>query len=279
MKTITRHEALLLARQALRDCSDSVDVDAQCLVLKACQTNKTALFTYPEQTLNEQQHSQLQEMIERRQKGEPIAYIIGHQEFWSMDFFVTPDVLIPRPATEAIIEFVLNLFQEQSAAFYVADLGMGSGAIACAVAKERPQWKIHATDISKAAITIAEKNITQHQLKNIACFHGSWCEALPRRDYGLIISNPPYICDNDQHLQALKFEPKAALTSGKDGLDDIRIIIQQAPSYLRENGVLIIEHGFDQQEAVLDLLNKAGFKSITGYDDLAKQPRFVSANL
>jgi len=258
------------------DISDTAHLDAECLIMHITNTSRAGLFSHPETVLTKQQENKLEVLAARRSKGEPIAYLTGYKEFWDLNLKVSSDVLIPRPETECLIEWILTHFSNQHA-LKVADLGVGSGAIALALAKERPNWKIHATDISKSALKIAEENAKAHKINNVSFFKGQWCEALPENDYDIIVSNPPYIPNNDAHLENLQFEPQTALAAGSDGLDAIKIIVHQAKDYLKKSGVLIFEHGYDQRDSVLTLLNKAGYKKTENHTDLAGQPRFSLA--
>ena len=232
--------------------------------LKACETDILAAAM----------QLQFEILVKRRQQGEPIAYIVGHREFWTLDLHITPQVLIPRPETELLIELTLELmsiFPQRR----VADLGCGSGAIACALASEKPQWEIVATDISHAALAIASVNARQHQLKNIEFCQGSWCEALALPRFNVIISNPPYICEHDPHLSQgdLRYEPHGALVSGKEGLDAIRCIAMQAQEWLEPGGLLLLEHGFDQSVDIRKILQALRYININSHKDLAGHER------
>lgn len=267
-------ELIPLITHELTGYSDTAHLDAELLVMQCIQQSREYLLTYPEKTLTQEQWQKLQELVSRRKNGEPMAYILGRKEFWSLKLEVTPDVLIPRPETEHLVEWALdNLPAEKQ--LYIADLGAGSGAIACALASERPQWIIHATDNSPKALEIAERNAKRHHLDNIEFFYGQWCEPLPKQDYTAILSNPPYVAEHDPHLLNLKYEPREALCGGKDGLEAINKIISQAKKYLAEGGYLILEHGYNQREKVIALMKQAGFQDTEDYNDLAGLPRFV----
>lgn len=260
---------------ALKSISDTARLDAEILIAWTANLTRTALFTHPETALTAAQEKKLHDLILRRLKGEPIAYLIGHKAFWDMELNVTADVLIPRPETECLIEWILENYTDTH--LKIADLGVGSGAIALALAKERPTWTVHATDYSHKALSIAKANAEKYHLKNLHFFHGAWCKALPEKNYDIIASNPPYIESHDSHLKHLSYEPIEALDGGDDGLDDIKMIIHEAKSYLKNSGLLIFEHGFDQQNIILKFLKEAGYHNINGHKDLAKQPRFVTA--
>lgn len=237
--------------------------------------DQSYLFAWPEKSLGTSQHSAYQKLIGRRLNGEPIAYILGQREFWSLTLKVTPATLIPRPETEQLVELALSYLDEKKKNF-IADLGTGSGAIAAAIASERPHWQISATDYSTEALAIAKENFIKFGLDNISSYQGSWCDALPNKShFDLIISNPPYINSNDPHLKRgdLISEPLSALASGEDGLKDIRIITQQTSSYLKSGGRLLLEHGLDQGDAVRGLLEKTGFRHIKTHKDLSELDR------
>ncbi|HID82537.1 MAG TPA: peptide chain release factor N(5)-glutamine methyltransferase [Chromatiales bacterium] len=270
--------ALQSAAGQLQNISEENKLEAEILLMFALQKPRSFLHAWPEKELDETQFKKYQHLVSRRIKGEPVAYIVGEKEFWSLPLKVTPDVLIPRPETELLVELALKFLPEKKH-FKVADLGTGAGAIALALASERPDWKITATDRSKAALEVAEKNAAFLKIKNIRFLSGQWCTAFKENDYDLIISNPPYVAENDPYLQqgGLPFEPRQALASGEEGLDDIKIIIQQVKKYLIPGGWLMLEHGYDQAEAVGVLLNKAGYESIQCHADLAGLPRATVA--
>ncbi len=273
---MTIDEAIQQSKLALSAVSDSAQIDALALVSHCTHLTQAQLFAYPELTLSAAQAEQLQHCIKRRCGGEPIAYILGEKEFWSLSLEVTPDVLIPRPETEDMVDWVLKNFPKEQACL-VADLGVGSGAIAIALAYERPQWTIHATDKYPNALAVAKRNAERYGLNNIAFYLGDWCQALPKRHYDIMISNPPYIAKDDSHLAQLSFEPVSALASGDDGLSAIKTITETVPQYLVKNGTLVIEHGFDQQAMIQRHLRLLGYSDITPHSDLANIPRFVSA--
>lgn len=226
--------------QKLSVVSTTSRLDAELLVGLVLQRPRAWLFTHDKQTLTAVQYQQLQQLMARRLQHEPIAYILEQKEFWGLEFKVTPDVLVPRPETEHIVEWVLAQFPEQTT-IHLADLGTGCGAIALSLAAERPVWQIDATDQSQRALTIAKENAMQHRLKNVRFYLGNWCTALPQQKYTILISNPPYIAANDSHLLQLTHEPLSALSAGIDGLDAIRTLIEQAPDYLIKPGYLVLE--------------------------------------
>ncbi len=273
----TIEQALRNARQALQSTSDSPSVDASVLLCHVLACDPAHLLAWPDKALTSDQQSRFRALLQRRQQGQPVAYIVGKKEFWSLSLRVSPDVLIPRPETETLVEFVLDRFSGQDA-MNVADLGTGSGAIACAIASERPGWMIMATDASQAALEIARTNAARNGLENISFRPGHWFEPLDGMTFDLIISNPPYVAQGDPHLDQgdVRFEPESALASGTQGMDAIMHLAQQAPRYLENGGWLIVEHGFDQQKMVHDCFEQAGYETIIQLNDLAGQPRMTA---
>ena len=212
-------------------------------------------------------------MLERRRAGEPVAYILGQQGFWSLDLEVAPHTLIPRPDTELLVETALELLP--ATPLRVLDLGTGTGAIALALASERGGWRVTGVDRVDEAVALAERNRQRLQLSNAEFRPSQWFSALAGERYGLIVSNPPYIAADDRHLGEgdVRFEPASALVSGVDGLDDIRQIIAQAPQHLELGGWLLLEHGYDQAEAVRALLAGGGFVAVESRRDLGGHQR------
>lgn len=254
-------------------------LEADVLLAHVLQVNRSYLHTWPEKILENSSAKKFNELIESRLRGEPIAYLTGHREFWSLDLMVSPDVLIPRHETELLVETVLNQVT-QSGVIEVADLGTGSGAIALAIAHERSSWRLHATDASSAALEIARQNAKNLAIANICFYQGDWCNALPNVKFNAIVSNPPYLAAEDVHLTKgdLRFEPHSALISQEQGLKDISNIIFQAKNYLISGGKLFLEHGFEQVECVTHFLIKEGYTDINTYRDLAGHNRVTIAN-
>jgi release factor glutamine methyltransferase len=273
----TISQVLSDARRSLQATSPSPAVDAGILLCHVLCCSPGHLIAWPDNPLSAHQASQFRQILQQRVEGKPVAYITGEKEFWSLSLKVTEDVLIPRPETETLVEFVLENFSD-SPALTVADLGTGSGAIACSIAAERPAWKIIATDSSPEALEIARHNASAHQLGNISFAHGHWLEPLAELDFDLIISNPPYVAMDDPHLAQgdVRFEPEAALASGKQGMDAITHLTLQAGQRLKADGWLIVEHGYDQQQLVYDCYRQGGFKDIVQLTDLAGQPRVTA---
>ncbi len=266
------------ASQQLENISDSPRLDVEVLLAHSLQKNRTYLATWSDKDLTQTQINTFNELLEKRQRGEPVAHITGTREFWSLDLMISKDTLIPRPETELMVELILQRYP-QTHDVNLLDLGTGSGAIALALAFERPNWNIIATDQSAAALNIARHNAERLKIKNIEFYAGNWFEAIEPHicnpQFDIIASNPPYIAAADPHLSMgdVRFEPVSALASGADGLNDIRLICRQSSRYLKNKGMLIIEHGFDQKQKVSDIFTKSGFKNIEQIADLAHQPR------
>ena len=273
----TINQALSGARNKLQTTSPSPAVDASTLLCHVLGCSPSHLIAWPDKELSQQQAVQFSDILQQRNAGTPVAYITGVREFWSLPLKVTRDVLIPRPETETLIDFVLERFSDKTA-LSVADLGTGSGAIACALAVEHPRWNITATDASIEALRIAQLNASAHKLENIHFLHGQWFEPLAALNFDLIISNPPYVALDDPHLKAddVRFEPEAALASGEQGMDAISLLSRQAGNYLKPGGWLIVEHGYDQQQLVYDCFKQAGFDEIVQLNDLAGLPRVTA---
>ena len=271
-------QLLKAASAQLAPDTDSPDLDAEILLMAVLEKPRSFLHAWPEKTLARQEESKFLQLVERRLNGEPVAHITGEKEFWSQPLSITADVLIPRPDTELLVEKTLEIIPP-SAEFAIADLGTGSGAIAIALATERPGCKITATDNSAEALLIAKQNCQALNVNNVRCLKSDWCELLEHKDYDIIVSNPPYIAENDPHLHQgdLPWEPRSALTSGTDGLDDIKIISHQARSYLKPGGSLILEHGYNQKEQVQKLLEDLGYVDVQCHHDLAGLPRVTCA--
>jgi release factor glutamine methyltransferase len=268
----TIQDAIFFATGQL--ASTTPRLDAEILLAYALKISRGYCYTHPEQALTAEQQLSYQELIERRLKGEPIAYIVGKQEFWHHYFIVTPATLIPRPETELLVQLLLNELPTESE-LQIADLGTGSGAIALSLAKERPNWHLTATDFCKDALQVAKQNAQKLQVDNIQFSQGSWCLALPQHSYHAIVANPPYIAAGDPHLDwgGLRFEPKSALVAGPDGLSAMREIVTNAGDYLLNGGFLLLEHGYDQGQAVRELLESCGFIHVQTERDLAGHDR------
>ncbi len=267
--------ATALTRATARLAGDSARLDAEVLLSHCLGKPRSHLFAWPEQALPAETERCFETLIERRLAGHPIAHLTGSREFWSLPLAVTPDVLIPRPETELLVETALRRLRHPRAR--VADLGTGSGAIAIALASERRDWHLIATDRSPKALDIARANALHFALTNLEFHLGDWCSALPLDDFDLIVSNPPYIPARDPHLLQgdLRFEQRTALVSGPDGLDDIRQIARCARKHLKPGAWLMLEHGYNQAQAVTELLTALNYTAIETLDDLAGQPRLT----
>ncbi len=248
-------------------------LDAELLLAHALGKSRSYLHTWPERELPAELIATFEACVARRRSGEPVAYILGRQGFWSLELDVANHTLIPRPDTELLVETALALLPTTPLA--VLDLGTGSGAIALALACERPVWQVVGVDRVPEAVALASGNRERLQLNNAVFAESHWFAALAGQRFALIVSNPPYIAAADRHLSQgdVRFEPSSALVAGIDGLDDIRQIIQQAPEHLNAAGWLLLEHGFDQAEAVRDLLDKRGFVQVQSRRDLGGHQR------
>jgi release factor glutamine methyltransferase len=248
--------------------SASIDArDARLLLAAATGFSAASVIAYPERDLPSETEVRYRGFVERRARGEPVAYILGHKEFYGLDLSVNPAVLIPRPETELLVDLVL-----QHDFFSVVDLGTGSGAIALALKRHRPKARVVAVEASAAALVVAKRNAVRLGLE-IEFIHGQWLVPLAGERFDLVVANPPYVAEGDPHLADLGFEPQSALVSGRDGLTAIREIADAAPSHLNFGGWLLLEHGIGQEEAVRALLKGKGLEHVTTWPDLAGIPR------
>jgi len=279
-------------RQALEE-GRSIE-DARLILAHAVGRDPAWLYAWPERELEPAQLTRYRELLRRRAAGEPLAYLTGEKEFWSLPLRVTPATLVPRPETELLVESALRLFpapeqsgrrqeptpppepEDRSGKLKALDLGTGSGAIALALAAERPAWKIAATDVSAEALAVAKENAQRLRLENLRFFQGDWYEALPPGErFQLILCNPPYVAAEDPNLRGdgVAHEPPSALAAGRDGLEELRLVIAGAPARLEAGGWLLVEHGMDQGKAVRRLFRQAGFRSVETRRDLAGRDR------
>ena len=259
---------LLKSAVQLNYLSDTATVDCELLLCYVLEVDRSYLKTWPDRELDSDDEERFQQLLQRRVQGEPVAYLIGTQGFWTLHLNVSPDTLIPRPETELLVEAALEL--ELTPRAKVLDLGTGTGAIALALASERSQWHISAVDLMPKAVALAKANCQAHGLDNVEIFQSSWFTEIPAQRFDLIVSNPPYIDADDEHLTQgdLRFEPASALVSGLQGLDDLRLLIAQSVDYLADRGWLMVEHGYQQGPAVRELFEQAGFTSIETRLDL-----------
>jgi len=248
-------------------------LDAELLLAQALGKSRSYLHTWPEREPAAAQLACYQAALARRRAGEPVAYILGRQGFWSLELDVARHTLIPRPDTEVLVETALALLP--ATPLQALDLGTGTGAIALALACERPAWQMTGVDRVAAAVALAQGNGARLQLTNARFAESCWFSALAGQRFQLIVSNPPYIAAADPHLSQgdVRFEPSSALVAGVDGLDDIRLIIEQAPAHLLGGGWLLLEHGFEQAEAVRELLSRRGFTAVDSRRDLGGHQR------
>lgn len=241
--------------------------EARILLAAATGLSQASLVAFPERELSRECEERFSGFVSRRKSGEPIAYILGRKAFYGLELEVTPDVLIPRPETELLVELALERRFGSA-----VDLGTGSGAIALAIKKHRPEATVVAVDTSAASLAIAKRNAGTLGLE-IDFREGRWFGPLAGERFDLVVANPPYVAVGDPHLAALAFEPAQALVSGPEGLDDLRRLAAAAPAYLKGGGWLLLEHGFDQASAVRELLARAGLEEVATWPDLSGIPR------
>ena len=253
--------------------SESARRDAEILLGFVTDRARTFLMAFGETLLTPQQQEQLERLLARRERGEPVAYLIGEREFWSLPLSVSPATLIPRPDTECLVELALERLPSSSC--HVLDLGTGTGAIALALASERPDCKVTGVDLQPDAVALAQHNAQKLKIGNAQFLQGSWFAPLAGQTFALIASNPPYIDATDPHLAQgdVRFEPSSALVAQQHGLADLSAIVQQAPQYLQPQGWLLLEHGWQQGESVRALLQAAGFISIATRRDYGDNDR------
>lgn len=261
------------ASHQLASVSDSPQLDAELLLAHCLDKTRSYLFTWNDKAVDETTQQQFTALIEKRLTDYPVAYLLGQQGFWSLDLLVTPDTLIPRPETELLVETALEKVKSIKSP-KILDLGTGTGAIALALASERPDATIIATDYSSKALEVAKKNATKNELSNLRFLQSNWFEAIDEIGFDLIVSNPPYIKSADPHLQqGIRHEPLQALASGITGLDDIHTILQQAPDFLKSGCWIILEHGYDQGKDVPALIEQYGFSKAHCVKDYANNDR------
>ena len=275
-ETISIAAAIAEATNRLSASSESARLDAEILVARSIGMPRSYLFAHPEDELDEMSLQRLDETLQRRSDGIPLAYITGSKEFWSLELQVSPATLVPRPETELLVELALREIP-RNAEWQILDLGTGSGAIAVAIASERPACEVTAVDASADALLIAEQNVRHLDLPNVSCLQGDWTAPVADRIFNVIVSNPPYVAAGDAALEALKAEPNMALVSGGDGLDSIRQLARDCQSIIANDGLLILEHGNDQQVAVAEVLANNSWRDIACVDDYAGKPRMTSA--
>ena len=273
---LTTRQALTWAKQQLISVTDTPMLEAEVLLAHVLEVSRAHLYAWPETQLTASQSTQFTCATKRRVAGEPVPYITGYGEFWSLELMVTADTLIPRPETELLVECLLAQLGPEAR---VADLGTGTGAVALALASVCAQWLVCATDNSNAALIVAKCNAQRLGLANIEFRQGDWCGALPVPSrFHALVSNPPYLGEGEwaTYAEGLKFEPRSALVSGQDGLDAIQEIIIDGKDYLESGGYVMIEHGFMQGVAVRDLFKASGYQEVVSFRDLGGRERVTS---
>ncbi len=270
MESATLSIGALLAQAAARFGTDSARLEAEILLAACLDKPRSYLHAWPERQIEPRQRDRFAALISRRAAGEPVAYLLERREFWSLPLTVTPDTLIPRPETETLVALALEKMPVDDL-LRIADLGTGCGAIALSIARERPRSEVIATDISRPALTVARVNAARLGLGNVRFVAGTWCRALTAAAFDFILSNPPYVTETDPHLQEgdVRYEPRMALAAGPDGMDELREIVTCARDRLRRDGWLIVEHGYDQGEKVMRLLQAQGYREVSDHADAA----------
>ena len=273
-RVVTVARALVRARNSLEATSATPRLDADILLANVLGWSRARLFAHADASLDSGSALRFEALVRRRCGGEPIAYLTGHREFWSLDLAITPDTLIPRPETELLVEAVLGVVPAGETAT-IADIGTGTGAVALALARERPRAFIVGTDRSRAAVAVARANAVRHGAGNVSFAVSDACAALAPHRWSVIVSNPPYVAENDPHLATgdVRFEPREALVAGPAGLDMLETLAQQAPARLARGGWLAMEHGREQGPAVRELLSRAGLGAAETILDLAGNER------
>jgi release factor glutamine methyltransferase len=267
--------------QRLEHSSDSAKLDVELLLAHSLNKDRTYLFTWHDKIVAEENVTVFNALLARRLSGEPIAYILGQQEFWDLKLHTAQHTLIPRADTETLIEWVLELADQLPESAHVIDLGTGTGAIALALANEFPHWQVQGVDLVPEAVALAKSNAILNSLERVQFFQSRWFDQVAiggnHDSFDLIVSNPPYIDPLDEHLSQgdVRFEPKSALVADNKGLADLELIAQQSREYLVKGGWLLMEHGYDQQQAVQDILTDLGYQQVATRIDLGGNPRIT----
>lgn len=268
------------ATVAFKPISDTAKLDAEILLCHVLECERTYLFTWPDKVVDANQVEQFEQLCQQRQAGHPIAHIVGYRDFWSLRLKVSPSTLIPRPDTETLVEHALSVTSELEALnktqrYKGLDLGTGTGAIALSLAQELPHWDWLAADFIEDAVLLAKANAEFNQIKNCKIIQSDWFAQIPAQSFHLIVSNPPYIDQDDPHLALgdVRFEPLSALTADDHGLSDIKNIIEQAKAFLLPGGLLMIEHGNTQAQSVQAIFRQHGYTKVTTIQDLSENDR------
>lgn len=265
------------ATTRLTAVSESARLEAELLVARAIDMPRSYLFAHPDDTLDDAARQRLEASIERRLAGEPMAYIMGSKEFWSLELMVSPATLVPRPETELVVDVALREIPRR-AGWRVLDLGTGCGAIGIAIAHDRLLCQVTAVDVSPEALAVARVNARQLAISNIEFLEGDWTEPVAGQKFRVVVSNPPYVALHDTALEALHAEPAIALVAGEDGLESIDRIARDCTMIIEQDGLLVLEHGAEQRDQVAQILLAYGWASIRCYDDYAGHPRVTSAH-
>lgn len=269
----------LLNRSSEFVASETPALDCELLLCHCLGKDRTYIYTWPEREIDSAIENTFHELVERRASGEPIAYLIGQREFWSLPLRVNNSTLIPRPDTERLIEVALALPLQKNA--HVLDLGTGTGAIALALANENPCWQVLGVDVTEEAVQLAQENTRDLKINNAQFLQSNWFENIPAQRFDLIVSNPPYIAENDPHLTQgdVRFEPRRALVAAHNGLAAITEIANAAPNYLRADGWLLFEHGYEQAPAVRTLLSQLSYHDISTWNDFGGNERVTAGRV
>ena len=271
IKNIIRDLSVKLSTVSL-----SPDLDSEILLMKALRVSRAYLHTYNDKVISESKKKLLEELVNRRMNKEPIAYILGKKEFWSRDFYINQHTLIPRPESEMLVELIIQANARKKIST-ILELGTGSGCISVSLAKELPHSQIISTDICAKALEVANKNAQHYGVNNISFIKSDWFNKLDNQKFDCIVSNPPYIREDDPYLDELTFEPSKALVSGGDGLDAIEIISSNAAEYLSPEGKIFIEHGKDQKKEIQKIFELNNWRDIICHRDFGGLPRITTA--
>lgn len=266
--------------QQLAGSSDTAKLDVELLLARSLGKDRTYLFTWSDKVITEEEEQTFKQLFLRRLAGEPIAYILGQQAFWDLNLKTAPHTLIPRADTETLIDWVVELADSLPKHTSVIDLGTGTGAIALSLAHEFKSWDVYGVDVIAEAVELACSNAKLNNLERVHFFQSSWFDQVEGQ-FDLIVSNPPYIDPDDEHLTQgdVRFEPRTALVAENKGLADLALIAEQSRAYLKDGGWLLMEHGYDQQQAVQQILTELGYQQVTTRIDLGGNPRITGGQL